>query len=62
MQRSKTLRSQKSMRITDNFNHLPDDFHIRLTDLEIKLEKEILSQSQLKDLFELYSVTKKFLT
>jgi hypothetical protein len=46
----------KSMKIIDNLNSLPEDFHFRLTDLEIKLEKELLTHSQLKDLFELYTV------
>jgi hypothetical protein len=46
----------KSFKAIDNLSHLPEDFHIRLTDLEIKLEKELLTHSQLKDLFELYTV------
>jgi len=50
------MQRTKSLKVVDNLNHLPDDFHLKLTDLEIKLEKEILNHSQLRDLFELYTV------
>lgn len=48
--------SNKTIRFIQNFEPLPDDFHIKLTDLEIKLEKGIMTHDQLKELFELYSV------
>ena len=46
----------KSCKFVDNLNPLPNDFHIKLTDLEIKLEKGILTHPELKELFELYTV------
>ena len=50
------LSRQKTIKNIDHLNPLPDDFHFKLTDLEIKLEKGILNHAQLKDLFELYTV------
>ncbi len=56
------LRANRSV-IESDFSYMPSfpkDFHTKLLDLELQLEKGYLTHESLKELFDCYSVNNNF--